>query len=126
MKIGQKGNPQEIIGQRDAFHVPAVLVKWAGPGLPLSGGNVRFVDNSFKQVMACEEEDRHAVIDPFVPSIEIQGDVSFWVLLIPEVTSNLTHFYSINLPDVPQAGHNEDEEDEEEDDDEYDGCKGCW
>ena len=126
MKIGHKGEAEEKVGQRDAFHVPAVLVKWVGPGLPLPGGDVRFVDNSFTQVMGCEEEDRNAVIDPFVPAIEIQGDVSFWVLLIPEATSNLTHNFNINLPNVPQKVDEDEDEDEDEYEDEYDGCRGCW
>lgn len=132
MKIGQpeavEGNQQ---GKRDAFHVPAVLVRWAGPGLsnvpiPIPGGNVKFVDDRFLEVVNCSEDERHAIIDPFVNAAAIQGNVIFWVLLIPETTAELSHNFKINVPNV---AHFEVQEEEEEDEDEYDyddGCKGCW
>ena len=121
MKIGQPENGE--LGKRDAFHVPAVLVRWVGAGIPLPGAPVKFIDDTFKEVKAGDEDDRHAIIDPFVRAIDIQGNINFWVLLVPDVTAELSHNFKININDVP---HVEIEQEQEDDYDYDDGCKGCW
>ena len=115
MKIGQaekSGQP----GQRDAFHVTALLVQSYEKLKP--GDSVVFIDDNFDHVRAClEGQSRHGVIDPFLEKIEPYD--LFWVLLLPEFVNNLTHKFQVNVPGLVDYEYQED--------DDPDGCKamGC-
>lgn len=124
MKIGEVS--QEGQGTRDAFHFACVSAKFTGFGVRLPGMDVKFVDDRCLEVVRCEEYERHGIIDPFANPVDLQGNVNFWVLLVPGATENLAHTFKINLPNL---AHFEVEEDEDEDEDygyeDYDGCRGC-
>ncbi len=113
-KVGQKSYDATLQGRRDAFHVPGVLV--ATDQILLGGESVRFTDSECTKVTTCSGNARHAIVDPFLG--QVGGGVLFWVLLVPELTTNLVHHFDINTAPV------EDVEDDDEDED--DNCKGCY
>jgi hypothetical protein len=114
MKIGQIDN-EDTLGKRDAFHVPAVLVK---ANEPLKAGDgLRFTDDTFTMVVR-SNVNRHAIVDPFVKKINV-GD-QFWALLMPDSIGKLNHHFDLNIADVPKTARQIEEEEE------YDGCRGCW
>jgi hypothetical protein len=145
MKLGApiKENMNNFLGKRDAFHVQAVAVRWAGVGpggvgFAMPGGSVRFTDNNFNEVVSCDAKVRHAVIDPFANAVEIQGNVLFLVFMQPGMTSDPIHHFEMKINDLNEGNDNLDEDDDEddEDDDEYDdeenddddyddGCRNC-
>lgn len=97
MKLGTLETEVNLLGRRDAFHCAAVLVFCTEE---LQGGDsVRFDDNTYKTVVKCDREHRHAVADPFVGKIEL-GQM-FWAVLIPDRTKNLTHHFDLNFDDIP-------------------------
>jgi hypothetical protein len=127
------GQPNIVLGSRDAFHVPSVLVTWAKPhvagsgssdgdrlsGHRMPGANVRFTNVQQTQVEPCEYDERQAVADPFLETI--RAGVAFWVFIIPELVGGLTHNFEI-LPKDDPLDNIEDEFEEPEED----GCGGCW
>lgn len=115
MKLGETAKTD--LGRRDAFHAPAVLVKFdPNFGQVKPGDSVRFTDASFTEVAKvdgasiAEGWKRHAVADPFVE--HIGPDDYFWVLLVPGMVQNLTHNFDLN-----QSIQIEREDD---------GCSGCY
>lgn len=141
-KISQTCDDISLLGRRDAFHVPGVLVhsyQYLQPG-----DGVKFLDAICTLVESAGYETRDAIIDPFLPS-EIPPGTLFWVFPTPELVGNLTHHFDLNVskrpiitPSVLEEDIEEDEEIEEETscngcyepyaaDDEDDGsCKGCY
>lgn len=113
-----KTNATDPIGQRDAIHVPVILVKATGKLKP--GDRVRFLDITFTTVeRAKSTETYHAVVDPFLDNTN-SGD-HFAVILAPGMTRDLTHHYRVELPDAHVLEDVSVEFEEEEDD----GCRGC-
>ena len=119
MKIGQIDN-SSVRGTRDAFHVPSVLVH-SYHDLK-AGDKVRFIDDSFTEVMPAGKLAPHGIIDPFVKKFNATEQV--WVLLMPDSIGKLNHVFELKFEDVPKAHVPEPEpvEDKFEDD----GCRGCW
>lgn len=95
MKIGQI-EVSGVSGRRDAFHVPAILVRSDENLRP--GENIRFTDDTYTAVRSSGQSDRHAVADPFVK--EIPKGCAFWALLMPDLVSNLVHHFNLTT-DVP-------------------------
>jgi hypothetical protein len=91
-----------LLGRRDAFHVPGVLVSALGVIQP--GDSVRFVDQEFKIVTKCTREFRQAVVSPFVPE-HLQSGTLFWVFLEPDLVASLVHHFDIKQaePEVKEA-----------------------
>lgn len=144
---GQTFSPQHIamglphkpiLGSRDAFHVPSVLVTWAAPhiagselpsdgdrspiyrsGHHVPGANVRFTNDEQTQVEPCEYGERQAIADPFLESIEF--GVAFWVFIIPELVGGLTHNFEI-LPKPNPLDNIEDEYEYDDDDCDWSSC----
>jgi len=86
-----------VLGCRDAFHVPSVLVTDARTidredGVR-PGTNVRFTNDECTQVEPCEYSERQAIADPFLEHIDL--GVAFWVFIIPELIGDLTHNFEI-------------------------------
>jgi hypothetical protein len=114
-----------VLGSRDAFHVPSVIVTWAAwvkvvPRATRPGANVRFTNDEQTQVEPCEYSERQAIADPFLESIEF--GVAFWVFIIPELVGGLTHNFEI----LPKPNPLDNIEDEYQEPYEDDGCGGCY
>lgn len=93
-KIGETANDGDLRGRRDAYHMPGILADCCDELTP--GTSVVFVDGRLTRVRACEEgENRHGIVDPFLAA-PVDGEV-FHVLLVPQLTANLTHHYDIDL-----------------------------
>ncbi len=105
-------------GQRDAFHVPAVLVECNVQLVP--GTWVKFTNDDCKAVTPAYGSEVHAVAAPLMMGI-IPANKLFWVFLKPDITQNLTHHFEINLPE--SVDDPDFQEPEPEDDD---GCRGCY
>jgi hypothetical protein len=88
-----------LVGRRDAFHVPAILVRSNDFVTP--GEGLRFVDDALTEVVTAGYGTRQAVADPFVS--EINQD-SFWALLMPDTVQNLTHNFEVNIEIDPYLG----------------------
>lgn len=111
-----------ILGSRDAFHVPSVLVEHAQSGRIVPGTNLRFTNDECTQVEPCEYSERQAIADPFLETIT--PDVAFWAFIIPELVSGLTHNFEIlsKSEDNPLDNIT----DEYEEPYEEDACGGCY
>lgn len=82
---------------RDAFHVACVSVLGSGGIQP--GDDVKFTSEACNIVVACEKSERHAIADPFLPVAPLARE-SFWVILCPESTQNLSHNFDIVLDGI--------------------------
>jgi hypothetical protein len=75
---------------------------------------------------------RHAVVDPFLPSVVLPGTL-FWVFPVPELVGSVAHHFELNVKpepapvpdDSPDCAGRYGEDDEEEVEAEDDPCKGC-
>lgn len=92
LTVGSRTTDQSMLGKRDAFHVPGVVVFSRETIEP--GSNVRFVDGTNDQVMNCLKSDRQAVVDPFIDGDLLPGQM-FWIFLCPEIVGNLVHHFEI-------------------------------
>jgi hypothetical protein len=119
--IGHVSEDVSLLGRRDAFHVPAVLVTcdiYIEPG-----ESVVFENSLYKKVRrAVFNETRHGLVDPFI-SMPAPGKL-FWVLLVPGAVENLVHQFEINT-DAP-ASPAEAVSDSTEDDDDGSACGSCY
>lgn len=84
-------------GMRDAVHVQIVIVQSEYPLYP--GQPVRFVDTNYDYVVPSAMGRAHAVVNPFMPGFD--QDEPFAVLLLPGMSRDLLHTFTLNIPDVP-------------------------
>lgn len=142
-QVGQTTKEWSLLGRRDAFHIPGILVK-SSFNIP-AGTKVRFTDDSCKEVVPLYKEDfyttvedengeeinteitleAHAVVDPFKPYSSRED--FFWVFPVPGSVNNLTHQFNLDL-EITKITEKELEliqnaADEEEG---YQSCKGCY
>lgn len=82
---------ESLLGRRDAFHAPCVLVKCAGRVIP--GDQVTFA--SATEVVVAAKGPIQGVADPFYLARFIAPGELFWVFLMPELVSNLRHHFDI-------------------------------
>lgn len=121
MKIGQIDN-NEVLGKRDAFHVPCILAN--SPQDLKAGDKVRFIDDTYKSVIKVPRHENlnpHGIVDPFVKRFKKWEQFLVW--LMPETVVKLNHNFELNMPDVPKAYMDEPDPIEEE---ENTGCRGCY
>lgn len=147
LTVGTRSTDPAMLGKRDAFHVPGVVVFSRQPVEP--GSDVRFVPGANNEVIVCGKEDRQAVVDPFIDGTLLPGQ-GFWIFLCPEIVGNLIHHFEIvgvasSVVDVKQLLDEKQRlqddlmsaqsrisilEDEiaevGNDDEEYDECSGCY
>ena len=117
LRTGQTLDIDEAkLGTRDAFHVPGVLVTTQERLKP--GEAVRFTDGYCQWVTGCSDEEKHAVVDPFLES-DVDNDVAFWVFIVPGMVEDLVHHFSIKGMNTGHTGQ------EVEPEEEYDECAGC-
>ena len=142
-KISEFTTDQSLLGRRDAFHVPGVLVSSNETVWP--GDRISFVDSTCSSVRRSDAlEERQGIADPFLTNPLLPGQL-FWVFIAPELTSNLVHKFDILLAsafiekteekeetklfiDVAELEQEEDVDSNDVDDeeDEDDSCKGCY
>ena len=112
-------------GTRDAIHVPFVVGKPVFQGIQhiQPGSWVRFVDANFTEFVLCDKTDAHGIVNPFLDEISRYNDVV--VLLIPGITSQVTHQFDIDpsLRDQRQAMLEAELAEVKEQDP---GCADCW
>jgi len=92
-KIGSTTDDLTSVGRRDAFHFPGVLVTSDHALEPKQ--DVRFTDSSCTKVEPAHENERMAVVDPFVTAAHIPTGLAFWVFLAPGFVDNLVHHFEI-------------------------------
>ena len=99
MMLGDSVNEDDVLGRRDAFHVPCVVVTSGQFIMP--GSNVRFVAGRVDLVENCSSIERQGIADPFAPG-QFGPGVKFWVLIQPSLVSDLVHHFAIaGTPDHP-------------------------
>lgn len=106
------------LGQRDAFHVPAIQVFSEDEVSP--GDCVVF--SSYDEVYLGKKESCQAIVDPFLNGT-IKPGMRFWAWLMPGLVDNLIHSFSAKgVPEkpVPQSKPYVPDPYEEEDE-----CSGC-
>lgn len=111
-KIGQLADTEDILGTRDAVHVPVVIV--TSEELLLPGEWVKFADSTYTRVISCEYEDRHGIVDPFVSSVP--KHTRFLMMVIPEGTTKVEHNFNFTFKNMPTKQY-KDPDDE---------CRGCY
>lgn len=118
-KIGETSTNNDLLGRRDAYHLPGIFVCSYDSMNP--GDSVVFTDRELTRVRRCDEgENRNAVVDPFLT--EPTNGAGFHVLLVPGSTSNLTHQFTVDLGSG-QEFYRPDGESMADDDD---NCRGCY
>lgn len=122
-KVGETTKDMSLLGRRDAFHFPGILV--SSPYYIDPGSSVAFLDAARTQVRKCEPEFRQAVVDPHVKDDEIEPGVLFWVFLEPGLVTNLVHTFEVNIEGVEERGRVDPSSAGFDDDEEY-SCKGCY
>lgn len=148
-KVGETTTDQSLLGRKDAFHVPGILVKSTysiGPGT-----RVRFTDETLTEVVPLYKEDFYvnfenedgeedeteislpaqAVSDPFAygGGKDREGNFKlFWVFPMPGTVNNLVHTYEVEFKDLKKLTEKELELIQEAADEEsaYESCKGCY
>ena len=130
--FGKVSKQSDMVGRRDAFHVPCVLVR--SHHTIYGGESVRFVGGDLSLVEKCGVAQRHGVLDPFILCISDTGGMA-WMMLDPKMVKDLTHNFDIEGFNL-EATKDEEIEDlkrqitglEEEIDDfpEPDECAGCY
>lgn len=147
-KVGEVTNDISLLGRRDAFHVPGILVL-SDYAIP-AGQKVRFTDKTCTKVVPIYNEDfetyeenekgeeiyksikitAHAVVDPFCPYIPSTGlgKTLFWVFPLPGTVNDLTHSFALDLNKVTELSEKELDLIRKAADDEEDfiSCKGCY
>lgn len=114
LQVG-KINPRGVsVGEKDAFHVPAMLVSCSVELLP--GQHVVFDRDDIGYVNPCEDGQKlEAVVDPFIPKKTAPWD-QVWVFIDPRmIGEKLVHHFDFVDDDL-----------NEDDDDEDDSCRGCY
>jgi hypothetical protein len=143
-KVGEVTDDVSLIGRRDAFHVPGILVQ-SDYNIP-AGMKVRFTDKTCTKVVPMYKEDfytyveddegnetdeevrlpAHAVADPFKPYCK--REQLFWVFPMPGTVNDLTHSFNFDLEKVTELSESELDLIRSAADDEegYQSCKGCY
>jgi|HubBroStandDraft_1064217.scaffolds.fasta_scaffold232710_1 hypothetical protein len=93
MKIGEVTEDINLVGTRDAFHVPAILA-WSEDDVT-PGASVRFVDAQLTKVERCHPNDKEGIVDPFTSRYGLYSGTVFWVLLVPGCADNLRHVFNV-------------------------------
>ena len=91
-KLGETTTDMELLGRRDALHVPCVLVR--SEGSLTAGESVRFIDADCTCVRVCSSEHRHGVVDPFAGDYIPEGTLVH-IFLTPAIVRNFAHHYEI-------------------------------
>ena len=109
--IGYFGNA-DLVGMRDAFHVPCVLVQAADREDITAGCRVRFITE--KMVSKSPENGEYdAIVDPFLESCPTPRQHAFWVFVKPDLVESFSHTYEIaGLTRVKNVSDDE--------------CSGCY
>ena len=112
-------NPDYGVGQRDAVHMPCVLV-WSSVNVYPSQ-RMKFCNGDKCQVEP-EIYTPHGIVDPFLtnPVTRVQ---KFWLFLLPGKISDLVHEFHIY--GVDDKVHVVPAPIDEIEDDAYDDCQGC-
>lgn len=88
MKLGE--HPEENVGHRDAAHVPFVVTTSTDNLSP--GDSVRFENGDCVFCEASSRDERHGIVDPFVPYVANK----FVVLIDPKYVKAVTHKFEID------------------------------
>lgn len=131
LRAGETSKNLLLVGTRDAFHVPAVLVYSAYD--VKAGQDVVFTTVNLDAVQPClSGVERHAIVDPFIKG-NIKSGTVFNVFIEPSLVQNLLHHFELNVEVSQPTEYDEEcegcygEEPELYSDNEYyDGCKGCY
>lgn len=108
--IARKDETNCLLGYRDAFHCPAVLVQCIEDGDIAPGTALEFIDDDCLYVRVSTGK-AHAVADPFVDG-PIDPQEIFWAFLLPGVMMNLRHHFDVDQDGVNWSSYD-------------DGCGGC-
>lgn len=126
-KIGQTSMDQQLLGRRDAFHVPCVLAM--SDTCVYARDRVRFISAEFTSVEpVIDVSESHGVADPFMPNLFAEPGTLFWVILAPGLATNLTHHFTIGKGALILQEDYELMVFEEENSSTFqedDGCRGC-
>lgn len=124
LKIGEVEAGSHInLANRDAFHVPGIVVVARVPIEP--GSDIKFEchPDEANYVIPATKGDRHAIADPFVPST-IPSNACFWALLLPESINNLIH--NFNVVDSKFPPKSEEYLEQKEKEEAAMECLSCW
>ena len=92
LELGKLGSESDILGQKDAFHAPCIMVQSHEKLKP--GQYIRFTEK-LNKVISCDTQPySDGIVDPFLEFM-IPPNTKFWMLLNPEIISNLTHNFQI-------------------------------
>jgi len=131
LELGQTTTDDSLIGLRDAFHSPCVLVECFISLKP--GQRVTFASLGYDRVrVAGDPRKYHAIVDPFL-EMDTRKEERFWVILRPGSVKNLTHNFAIGDESEDEAKRKnniEEGDDPYEDAPEFDGsyndgCENC-
>lgn len=115
LQVGQI-NPRGVsVGEKDAFHVPAMLVM--SESELTAGQQVTFDRDNIGEVIPLGEGGKmEAVIDPFITKT-VKPYTPVWCFINPKmIGEKLVHHFEFVDSDL-----------NEKDDDDYDdGCRGCY
>lgn len=126
-ELGKLGSTSDMLGQKDAFHAPCIMVQSLDRLEP--GQYIKFLEK-LNQVTICNRSHANGIVDPFLQFI-VESNTKFWMLLNPGTVSNLTHNFLISKNIQASADSFEGECCEPEptyvEDNDDDGCKamGC-
>lgn len=115
------------VGERDAVHVPVVVVKCYEEVKP--GDFVRFIDSDCEEVEVVSRDFADAMVDPFLTNVQLDFCNVFRVLVLPGKTSPVRHVFDINghaLKHERNAKMARGLEELQRIRDEDDGCAACW
>jgi len=111
-KLSETTTERAILGRRDAFHVPGILV--SSDELIDPGEKLVFTNEELTLVRETRSinERHHAIADPFLAD-GIPPGCLFWAVLVPGTMTNLVHSFETTITVQPE-------------DDYDDQCKGCY
>ena len=95
---GSKVTDQSALGRRDAFHVPAVVVK--SDRVVSQGYPVKFTGPS-QVIPVVAKEEGNGFVDPWIEGYINPGEL-FWVFVDPKLVGDLTHHFTVaGVPEPP-------------------------
>lgn len=146
-ELGQIKTPEtpETLNNRDAFHVPAVVMMATETLRP--GDRVKFGEDIEERLededwwedknskrptpqkltgaYRVESYDAHAIVDPFLKKYVKKGEY-FWALVFPDFVGKVTHQFETTFTPVKDFAIGRSEYSVEQDDDVVnDSCRGC-
>lgn len=111
-KVGAVGGESGQLGRRDCVHMPVIVCysrAFLAPGQPVR------LKAGCQEVYASGDEQRHGIVDPFLPD-HTNKDQDFLVFLDPKmITSSVQHTFQIDgfpTQDIYDDG--------------YDECRHCY